>query len=89
MSQRTATASRSATELNNYDIAQAFKRGRTQFENSDYNETPSLTVTPPTRTDGTEMIATQTQDDSKLRYTARKLERLNERSAISIAQRVS
>lgn len=78
MTERTATASRSATELNNYGITQAFKRGRTQFEN---NETPFLTVTPPTRTESNETIITETQDDRKIRYTARKLDRLNDKEA--------
>ena len=61
--ERTASSSRSATDLNNYGITQAFKGGRIQFEN---NQVPHLSITPPAQRDSTETIVhIETQDDKK------------------------
>ena len=86
MTERTATSSRSATNVNNYGISQAFKRSRVQLEN---NTTPLLMVTPPTQTDSTETIITvnDTQEDKKVRYNARKLDRLNDKEARFISHK--
>ena len=80
MAEMTASSSRSATDLNNYGITQAFKRGRIQFEN---NQVPHLSITPPAPSDSTETIVhMETQDDKKIRYLARKLDRLDKEARL-------
>ena len=79
MTERTASSSRSAIDLPYYGITQAFKRGRTQFES---NQGPHISVTPPAPNDSTETtVSTETQDDNKIRYLTRKLDRLNDKEA--------
>ena len=82
MTERTAYESRSATELNNYGITQAFKRSRVQEEPT---ITTFLTVTPPERdsSSSTDTIVTviDNQNDSRTQYTARKIDRLNDKEA--------
>ena len=76
MTDRTAQSSRSATEVNNYGIAQAFKRTRCQYETP---TTPRLQVTDALGfTTSTESIETvvDTYAESRTRNTARKLDRL-------------
>ena len=78
MSHGTATASRSATNLTSYGIRQSFKRSRTDTLD---NNTPFLTVTPPGRTESTDTVTNDTHDDSNIRFTARKLDRLFDKEA--------
>ena len=81
MNDRTATASRSATELNNYGIAKAFKRTRGQEETP---ASPFLTVTNALgNTTSSESVETvvDTYTDSIIRNTARKLDRLYDKQA--------
>ncbi len=81
MNDRTATSSRSATELNNYGIAQAFKRTRGHEETP---AAPFLTVTDAlgnaTSSESIETVV-NTYTDSIIRNTARKLDRLYDKQA--------
>ena len=80
MTDRTAT-SRSATNLNSYGIQQAFKRSRVQDEPI----VPLLTVTNTIdATSSNESIVTvieRQEDNGRIRYTARKIDRLNDKQA--------
>ena len=82
MTDRTAYASRSATDLNNYGIHQAFKRSRVLEEPY---VTPLLTVTNPIGdTSSNESIVTvidRHKEDGRIRYTARKIDRLNDKQS--------
>ena len=81
MNDRTASSSRSATDLNNYGIAKAFKRTRGQDETP---TTPLLSVTNTLgNTTSSESMETvvNTYTDSIIRNTARKLDRLYDKQA--------
>ena len=85
MSDKTAKASRSATELNSHGIAQAFKRARVQDETTASSSTaPFLTVTDiGGQTTSNESIETviHTHTEAAVRNTTRFLDRLYDKQA--------
>ena len=85
MSDKTAKASRSATEINSHGIAQAFKRARVQEETiASPTTTPFLTITDiGGQTTSNESIKTviDTHTEAAIRNTTRFLDRLYDKQA--------